>query len=85
MTIDKTLIVPLSLPLQNPGLDRKQLIQTNPNYLARTTCFKVYDHLQGRREIAPNTGEVQVCVGFKKGRDEYGLRTETPVYRTQRF
>lgn len=57
----------------------------NRDYFARMHPFKVFDAIEGRREIAPGTGEVQVCVGFKKGRDEYGLRTETPVYRTQRF
>ncbi|MDO8656124.1 MAG: hypothetical protein Q7K45_02715 [Nanoarchaeota archaeon] len=57
----------------------------NQDYFARTTSFKVHDAIEGRREIAPGTGDVQVCVGFKKGRDEYGMRKETPVYRTQRF
>lgn len=102
MYIDNTLIVPNSLPLKNPGLDRKQLIQfigkdgrdygtpkalqeANRDYFARIHPSKVHDAIESRREIPSGAGEVQVCVGFLKGRDEYGMRTETPLYRTETF
>jgi len=47
--------------------------------------YIVHDAELGRREISPGTGEVQICVGHKLERDEYGKEEYIPVYRTQTF
>lgn len=47
--------------------------------------YIVYDAELGKREIAPGTGRVQVCVGHLIERDETGRRRDVPVYRTETF
>ncbi len=57
-----------------------------PIDLSKENFYIVHDAIQGRREIAPGTGEVQVCVGFMYELDPItGKRKEVPVFRTDTF
>lgn len=66
---------PTSEALNQAGIAWKQ----------RNLFYIVYDAQLGRREIAPGTGEVQVCVGYSIEYDKNGMKREVPVYRTERF
>ena len=66
-------------------LTSEDLVRANKKYFQKTNFYIVYDAIEGRREIAPGTGLVRICVGFKIESGASGKRTEVPVYRTEVF
>jgi len=66
------------------------LIAANEAHFRQTHRYLVHDAMEGRREIAPGTGEVQICVGYEKvtqrGPDGKYMGTEdVPIFETKTF
>ena len=65
------------------------LRQAQEDWNRQNLRYIVHDAVQGRMEIAPGAGEVQICVGHEiehdYDADGVSTRREVPVYRTQTF
>lgn len=66
-------------------LTTESLDTANEAWKKQNLFYIVHDAELGRREIAPGTGDVQVCVGHFIERDELGQPKYVPKYRTERF
>jgi hypothetical protein len=67
----------------------KGLRRANEQWDRENLRYFVHDAVQGKMEIAPGAGEVQICVGHKiecdYDADGVATRREVPVYRTETF
>jgi hypothetical protein len=62
------------------------LRQADEAWKQRNLFYIVHDAEQGRREIAPGTGKVRVCVGhFIETDPTSGKKKYVPAYREQTF
>lgn len=65
------------------------LFAANDAHFRATHRYIVHDALEGRREIAPGTGPVKICVGhnfvYDTASDGTRTRREVAIYRTQVF
>lgn len=62
------------------------LRQADEAHFQSTHFYIVYDAELGRREIAPRTGKVQVCVGhFIETDPTTGKKKYVPAYREETF